>query len=131
MKKKYLLSCIVIFYWLISCQSVTNNAKIEVLTAEYSFKKQNEFEKGYSVFMVIKSTVTNSKIKHIVLNNRKFSNIQTYEMEQKTFFIDQFFPVESMRIQNFSAPEPDTRADGIIFEINGEEFYKTINFKLK
>lgn len=131
MKKKYLLSCIVIFYWLISCQSVTNNAKFEVLTAEYSFKKHNEFEKGYSVFMVIKSTATNSKIKHIVLNNRKFSNIQTYEMEQKTFFIDQFFPVESMRIQNFSAPEPDTRADGIIFEINGEEFYKTINFKLK
>ncbi len=34
-------------------------------------------------------------------------------------------------ISEFKSPETDSRADGIVFEISGQEFYKEINFKLK
>ena len=131
MKNFYFLSCIGFLIWMISCQNVSGNVNPEILTAEYSLKQYNEFEKGFQVFMVIKNKKKNTKIKYIILNNRKFDKIETYDMEQKTYFIDQFFPLESMRIQNFSPPESDSRVDGIIFEIEGEEFFKSVNFKLK
>jgi hypothetical protein len=52
-------------------------------------------------------------------------------MDGTEIFIEQYFPLISQKILNFIPPKPDSRPDGIIFEIDGKEFFKEINFKLK
>ncbi|MFA7616570.1 MAG: hypothetical protein WA897_06315 [Moheibacter sp.] len=103
----------------------------EILTAEYELKNFNGTEQGFSVFMVIAKIQNTDKIKSILLKNNRFDSILTTQMTENEVFIDQFFPVNSQLISEFKSPETDSRSDGIVFEINGQEFFKEINFKLK
>jgi len=114
--------------------SCANSAKVEIpeiLTAQYEIKTYSEFEKGYEVFMVIDEFPNNCQIKSIVLKNKLFDDIRFTKMQEKEVFVEQFLPVQSRLIQTFQPPATDNRPDGIVFEIDGQEFYKEINFKLK
>ena len=128
LNKIYFLLLIGLVY---SCAHFIKNKQPEILTAQYEVKTYSEFERGYEVFLVIGQFPENCKIKSIILKNKEFDDVQFTEMQKNEVFVEQFLPLQSKRIQNFEAPKTDNRADGIIFELNGEEFYKEINFKLK
>ncbi|MGB6092904.1 MAG: hypothetical protein WBF83_03995 [Moheibacter sp.] len=114
-----------------SCTNMAKESLPEILTAEYELKNFNGTEQGFSVFMVIAKIQNTDKIKSILLKNNRFDSILTTQMTENEVFIDQFFPVNSQLISEFKSPETDSRSDGIVFEINGQEFFKEINFKLK
>lgn len=103
----------------------------EILTAQYEIKTYSEFDRGYEVFMVINQFPDECKINGIILKNKLFDKIQFTKMQTEEIFIEQFLPLHSKQIQNFSPPAADSRNDGIIFDMNGIEIYKEINFKLK
>lgn len=114
--------------------SCASSAKIEIpeiLTAQYEIKTYSEFEKGYEVFMVIDEFSNDYQIKAIILKNKVFEDIRFTRMRENEIFVEQFLPLHSQLIQKFQPPATDNRPDGILFEINGQEFYKEINFKLK
>lgn len=114
-----------------SCNQLFQNQSPEILTAEYELKSFNETERGFQVFLVIEKLQPQCKIKGIILKNNHFESIESTEMLKNRVFIDQFLILQSNMIQNFKPPLTDNRKDGILFEIEGKEFYKEINFKLK
>jgi len=131
MKNIWLIGLMALQLFQISCSSLAKKSLPEVLAAEYELKNLNGTEQGFSVFMVISKIQKDQKIKSIILKNKRFDSIITTRMTETEVFIDQFFPVNSQMISEFSPPSTDNRTDGIVFEINGQEFYKEINFKLK
>jgi len=114
-----------------SCVNFAKTKTPEILTARYEIKTYSEFERGYEIFMVIDKFPDDCQVKSIILKNKLFDKIQFTKMRENEIFIEQFLPVNSRRIQNFLSPQSDSRNDGIIFELNGKEIYKEINFKLK
>ncbi len=131
MKKFWLIGLMILMLFQNSCTIMAKENLPEILTAEYELKNLNGTEQGFSVFMVISKIQKTDKIKSIILKNKRFDSIITTQMTENEVFIDQFFPVNSQMISEFKSPETDSRADGIVFEISGQEFYKEINFKLK
>lgn len=131
MKKFWLIGLMILMLFQNSCTIMAKENLPEILTAEYELKNLNGTEQGFSVFMVISKIQKTDKIKSIILKNKRFDSIITTQMTETEVFIDQFFPVNSQMISEFKSPETDSRADGIVFEISGQEFYKEINFKLK
>lgn len=131
MKKIWLIGWMILMLFQISCTNLAKAGLPEILTAEYELKNLNGTEQGFSVFMVIAKIQNADKIKSIILKNKRFDSIITTQMTEGEVFIDQFFLVNSQMISEFKSPETDSRTDGIVFEINGQEFYKEINFKLK
>lgn len=131
MKKNWLIGLMILMLFQNSCTSMAKESLPEILTAEYELKNFNGTEQGFSVFMVIAKIQNTDKIKSILLKNNRFDSILTTQMTENEVFIDQFFPVNSQLISEFKSPETDSRSDGIVFEINGQEFFKEINFKLK
>ncbi len=131
MKKNWLIGLMILMLFQNSCTNMAKESLPEILTAEYELKNFNGTEQGFSVFMVIAKIQNTDKIKSILLKNNRFDSILTTQMTENEVFIDQFFPVNSQLISEFKSPETDSRSDGIVFEINGQEFFKEINFKLK
>lgn len=131
MKNIWLIGLMILQLFQNSCTNLAKESLPEILTAEYELKKPNGTDQGFSVFMVIAKIQKDQKIKSIVLKNKRFDSIISTQMTENEVFIDQFFPVNSQLISEFSSPAADSRADGIVFEINGQEFFKEINFKLK
>lgn len=131
MKNFWLIGLMILMLSQNSCSIMAKDSLPEILTAEYELKNLNGAEQGFSVFMVISKIQKADKIKSIILKNKRFDSIITSQMTENEVFIDQFFPVNSQMISEFSPPTADSRTDGIVFEINGQEFYKEINFKLK
>lgn len=118
-----------IFLW--GCQSFQKILDAEILSAEYSIVTHSEFERGYQVFLNTKPLKKSVKMKYILLN-QKLLNVEELDKQASgNFLIDAYFPIQSKMIQNFVQPLTDKRKDGIIFEIDGEENYKEIKFKLK
>lgn len=114
-----------------SCEKPLTQPQPEILTATYEIRAHSEFERGYEIFMVIDNLPETFSIKGIVLKNKLFGNIHHTNMTGKEIFIEQYFPLQSKMIHNFEVPFTDSRPDGIIFEIEGKEIYREINFKLK
>lgn len=114
-----------------SCQKSTIPLKPEILTATYEIKTHSEFEKGYEIFMVIDKLPESAVVKGIVFKNRLFENIHYTKTRENEIFIEQYFPIQSQMIENFSPPKTDSRPDGIIFEIDGKEYFYELTFKLK
>lgn len=131
MKIIYFISLILGLNFFSSCQLFIENPMPEVLTAEYKLKTFNDTERGFEVFLVIKNIQPENHVKAIVLKNTRFEGIETHEMMKNQIFIDEFLLLQSSMILNFEPPMTDNRNDGIIFDINGEEHYKEVNFKLK
>jgi hypothetical protein len=131
MKNLKLFCLILTFGWLNSCTTIPQTSQPEILTAQYEFKTHSETERGYEVFLVIDKLPASFSIKGIILKSKLYENIQFNKMDGTEIFIEQYFPLISQKILNFIPPKPDSRPDGIIFEIDGKEFFKEINFKLK
>lgn len=131
MKKLNFFFLLIVIIQIVSCKSNIQLGQPEILTATYEIKTHSEFERGYDIFMVIDKLPESFAIKGIVLKNKLFENVHFTNMTENEIFIEQYFPIQSKMIHNFSAPKPDNRTDGIIFEIEGKEIYKEINFKLK
>lgn len=131
MKKFWLIGLMILMLFQNSCTIRAKENLPEILTAEYELKNLNGTEQGFLVFMVISKIQKTDKIKSIILKNKRFDSIITTQMTETEVFIDQFLPVNSQMISEFKSPQTDSRSDGIVFEIKGQEFYKEINFKLK
>ncbi len=128
------LKCLLIFLltWIIfSCQKPYNPSQPEILTAQYEIRTHSEFERGYEVFMVIDKLPKTFSVKGIILKDKLFDKVHFTHMSDNEIFIEQYFPVQSGMIQNFEAPATDNRPDGIIFEVEGKEYFYNVNFKLK
>lgn len=121
----------VIILLITSCQKSIVRMKPEILTAQYEIKTHSEFERGYEIFIVINQVPENLHLKGIVFQNKLFKGIHFTSMSKNEIFIDQYFPVQSKMIQNFSTPQTDNRADGIIFEVDGNDYFYQVTFKLK
>lgn len=123
---------LIIFSGLIfSCQKSSISLKPEILTAQYEIKTHSEFERGYELFVVIDKIPANPIIKGIVFQNKQFENVHFTKMSENEIFIEQYFPIQSKMIHDFYPPKTDSRSDGIIFEIEGKEYFYEITFKLK
>lgn len=131
MKKLKVLLGFILIALIFSCQKSSIPIKPEILTAQYEIKTHSEFERGYELFMVIDKIPENLIIKGIVFQNKLFENIHFTKMSENEIFIEQYFPIQSKMIQNFSPPKTDNRSDGIIFEIEGKAYFYEITFKLK
>lgn len=131
MKKLYYFILFITFGLWNSCAPNRQPPLPEILTAEYEIKTHSESERGYEVFLVIDGFPETTQIKGIVLKYKLFSPVYFNEMIENEIFVEQYFPVISQRMLNFNPPKTDTRPDGIIFEIDGKEFFKEIKFKLK
>lgn len=120
------------FFLLLSwnCQSSQSILGYEILSATYSDKSYEEFDKGFLVSMEYQMP-PNTQISHIILNRFKFKLENIDKNNQGNYVVDAYFPVQSKMIQNFTPPKTDKRKDGIIFEIDGVEIYKEVKFKLK
>lgn len=114
-----------------SCQKSSIPIKPEILSAEYEIKPHSEFERGYEFSIVINELPENANIKGIVLQNKLFEPVHFTKMKGKEIFIEQYFPIQSKLIQNFSQPKTDNRSDGIVFEVEGIDYFYEIKFKLK
>jgi len=125
LKPMWILFLLIFF----GCEQTKQAVQPEILTAEYSMVTNGEFERGYQVLLEFK-TDHDLATKAIVLNNRKFIFKEKGLKSDCCYLIDYYFPVESRMIQDFEPPEPDKRADGIIFELNGKDYFYNINFKL-
>ncbi len=130
MKIIYFISFIAVLNFFSACNLFIQNQTPEILTAEYKLKSYNDTERGFEVFLVIKNIRPEHKIKSIVLKNHRFDGIKSHEMMKNQVFIDEFLILNSSIIQNFESPMTDKRNDGIIFDIEGEEHYLEIDFKL-
>jgi len=123
---------ILIFLLLLSCQK--NNWPLdempEILTAESGMWTMNEFEKGYKVYIKMQNVPEEAEIKAIVINKRKYERFQLPIYDGNTVEIITALTTESKMIQNFEPPKPDNRPDGIVFEIEGKEYFYEIKFEL-
>lgn len=117
--------------FLFACNNSVKDNTPEILTAEYEIKSYNQTEQGFSVFMVIDKIPKSTIVKSVILKNHRFDKIISTQMTTTEIFIDQFFPVNSQTISDFVSPATDNRTDGIVFERDGQEFFKEITFKLK
>ena len=131
MKYLKILLIFILLGLIFSCQKSSDSIKPEILTAEYEIKTYSGFERGYKVFIEIKELNENVKIKQIVLKKRLFNVQSLINVQTENLVIDQYLPIQSQMIQNFSAPKTDNRPDGIIFEIRGKEYFYELTFKLK
>lgn len=113
-----------------NCQTSQTILGYEILSATYSEKSYNEFDKGFLVNMEYQMP-PNTQISYIILNQFKFKLVKIEKNNQGNYVVDAYFPVQSKMIQNFTPPKTDKRKDGIIFEIDGVEIYKEVKFKLK
>lgn len=114
-----------------SCQKSSIPIRPEILTATYEIKTHSEFERGYEIFMVINKIPENPIIKGIVFQNKLFENVHFTKMSENEIFIEQYFPIQSKMIQDFSPPKTDNRSDGIVFEGDQNEYFHKVTFKLK
>jgi hypothetical protein len=130
MKFLKILGLLTLFF-VLGCQSSQNLEKAEILSAEYSTLSHSEFEKGYEVFLELNLLGTDLKVKSLVLNQKLFPIQSVENSNPEKISVQEYFPVQSKMIQNFVPPLTDKRRDGIIFELNGEEIYQEIKFKLK
>ncbi len=119
-----------ILFLMISCQQNKIPIQPEILTAEYQIITQDEFERGYHVFLEFKMN-KNIDIEAIVLKGKLFPFKEKGIESDCCYLIDQYFPVQSRLIQNFEPPKTDNRPDGIIFEIDGKAYFYELEFKLK
>lgn len=131
MEKLKIICVFMILGFIFSCQKPTVLSKPEILTAQYEIKTDSEFERGYELFVVIDKIPANPIIKGIVFQNKLFENVHFTKMSENEIFIEQYFPIQSKMIHDFSPPKTDSRSDGIIFEIEGKEYFYEITFKLK
>ncbi len=115
---------------LMSCQQNKIPFQPEILTAEYEIVTNDEFERGYQIFLEFKMN-KDLDIEGIVLKNIYFSFREKGIESECCYLIDRYFPVQSKLIQNFVPPKPDNRPDGIVFEIEGKQYFYEIEFKLK
>ncbi|SMC45509.1 hypothetical protein [Moheibacter sediminis] len=122
---------IVISGLIFSCQKSSIPIKPEILTATYEIRAHSEFERGFELFLVIDKIPENPIIKRIVFQNKLFENVHFTKMTENEIFIEQYFPIQSKMIQDFSPPKTDTRSDGIVFEVDGKEYFYKVTFKLK
>lgn len=126
---KNLLLIFIFSNLILACRNSAVPGKPEILTAEYKIITNDEFERGYRVFLEFK-TDKGLDVKVIVLKNRKFIFKEKGLKSDCCYLIDYYFPIESKLIQNFNPPKPDSRPDGIVFEINGKSYFYEIKFKL-
>jgi len=131
MKKIYLATVFIFLIVQYSCINAADKATPEIMTAEYEIRNYNQSEQGFAVFMVINHLPENCRISSIILRNKRFDNIITTQMNESDVFIDQFFPVNSQLLSDFTPPQTDSRTDGIVFEMECEKIFKEINFNLK
>lgn len=131
MKYLKILLIFIVLGLIFSCQKSSNPKKPEILTAQYEIKTHSEFERGYEIFMVIDKLPQDAVIKGIVFKNKYLEPIHFTQMNESEVFVEQYFPIQSQMIQNFSPPKTDNRTDGIIFEIGGKEYFYELTFKLK
>ena len=114
---------------ILACYSSVLSVEPEILTAEYKIITNDEFERGYRVLLEFK-TDKDLDVRAIVLKNRKFIFKEKGLKSDCCYLIDYYFPIESKLIQDFNPPKPDSRPDGIVFEINGKSYFYEIKFKL-
>lgn len=131
MKYLKILLIFIVLGLIFSCQKLFNPKKPEILTATYEIKTHSEFERGYEIFMVIDKLPQSPVVKGIVFKNRLFENVHFTKMNESEIFIEQYFPIQSKVIYGFSPPKTDNRPDGIIFEIDGKEYFYELTFILK
>lgn len=129
-------SCIPILFIFVlatvfSCQKSSVPVKPAILTAHYEIKTHSEFERGYEIFIVIDKISESTLIKGIIFKNKLLENVHFTKMNENEIFIEQYFPIQSKMIYDFSPPKTDSRSDGIVFEVNGEEYFYKVTFKLK
>ena len=128
---KFLKFLVILFFlMLMSCQQNKIPIQPEILTAEYEILTNDDFERGYQIFLEFKMN-KDLDIEAIVLKNKYFLFKEKGIESECCYLIDQYFPVQSKLIQNFVPPKPDTRPDGIIFEIEGKAYFYEIEFRLK
>lgn len=126
---KFLGGFLLIFAW--SCQSTQKLPLAEIMSAQYETVTQSEFERGYEVTLKINPIAEDLEIKYIILNQKRFEVFSEFNPNLNEITVEEYFPLQSKMIQNFTPPLTDKRKDGIIFELYGEEIYQEINFKLK
>src|SRR5690606_36406898 len=131
MKKLYYFILFITFGLWNSCAPNHRPSLPEILTAEYEIKAHSESERGYEIFLVIDDFPETTHIKGIVLKYKLFEPVYFNKMMENEIFLEQYLALISQKILNFNPPKTDTRPDGIIFEIDGKEFFKEINFKFK
>lgn len=131
MKNFSFLITLSLFFIVQSCFVIQKKSFPEILTAEFEIKTYDQNERGYEVFIVIKNFNKEAQIKGLVLKKRYFDPVQIHRMNEDEVFVEQYFPLSSQRILNFSEPQTDKRKDGIIFEIDATEIYQEVTFKLK
>jgi hypothetical protein len=115
----------------LGCQSAQKLPLAEIMSAEYETITPSEFERGYEVSLLINPISEDLEIKYIILNQKRFEVFSESNSNLNQFRIEEYFPLQSKMIQNFTPPLTDKRKDGIIFELYGEEIYQEIKFKLK
>lgn len=91
----------------------------------------SEFERGYEVQIELISRTENLEVKEIIINRLRMSLSNLVQKDLDNWEIIGYLPVQSKLIQNFEPPRADSKNDGIIFEIEGKEYYQEIKFKLK
>lgn len=133
MKNLKIIGLILITIHLFSCQkkNVPMDKKPEILTATYEILTKGELERGYNVFVETNKLPENVEIKQIVLKKKLFDVIHLVNAETENSSVEGYLPLHSQLIQNFVPPKTDDRADGIVFEIDGKEYFYEIKFELK
>lgn len=131
MEKLKIIFVFMISGLIFSCQKSPISTKPEILTAHYEIKTHSEFERGYEISIVINQISESVTVKGIVFKNRYFEKVHLTKIKDNKISIEQYFPIQSKMIHDFTPPNTDSRADGIIFEINGQEQFYKVKFKLK
>lgn len=123
------------FWGLISilsgCEPTKKLHPAEILSASYSMVTHSEFERGYEVQIELIPRTENLEVKEIIINRLRMSLSNLVQKDLDNWEIIGYLPVQSKLIQNFEPPRADSKNDGIIFEIEGKEYYQEIKFKLK
>lgn len=132
MKNLKIIALVFVSIFLFSCQkgNWSLDEKPEILTAQYKTVTNGEFERGYEIKLELNSLPNNFEIKELILNKKVFEIRDIDISKSEIVKVEGYFPVHSRLIQNFIPPKPDNRSDGIIFEINGKEYFYEIKFKL-